>query len=496
MRIKPPHVDMIEPEEVKSFFRGGGTAKVVIANFHEVFDIEEIKTLNGFVIKKLAHFNSIDITVHYMNYFIQYYDEDKSFMAAYCRLKTITDGSYTASTFTPEMFLDLLRTYIMTPETRSRVELMTEDNFCIDYENTEFKGNDSLKFTNVHCKLLMNISVMFKLVIPIVNQYIYLRGLQGDQINDFLTDVFLAIVKVYNSKINIMNKIFAICDSKANTMSYKNSLLWQQLYPIYGKSSDSFMIEKLFTPIIVNIIPKYIYNNSMLSLNKTVIEEAIKGECNWNTTFIGKEVDDIQRDEDGLSNLDKIEINMIKNDESELLSNHMIIKQRLANLISKYGPIMHDEFNYYMENITIDEFQRNMISLIFANHFGSTRILDFIKKHQYIQLVIIMKRMLLKQDYKILPYLLSGRVIKKTRKKIGTKLMAKIEPLYNSILDSKYTSSADIIRDAEIVERMIYILAYSEIEVVDFINEEYRGEVIESNSEIVASEVLRLIADM
>lgn len=498
--IKPKyHVDD-EDIDIPQHFKSGGNTKVVIANFHELLGMEdEIKVLNAFVIKKLTHFNSISTTINYINYFIEYYDLDRTFVTNYCRVKSITDKSYVSDTYSIDMFIDLLNKYILNPETRAKVELMTEDNFnVIDYENNLFKGNDSLKFTNEHCKLLMNISLFFKLIIPIANHFIYLKNIQNEAVNDFLLKIFYAIVKVFDDNgINIVNKIFSICSSKSNTMAYKHAMLWKQLYPIYGKSPDSFMLEKLLTPILIAIIPKYTYNKSMLSLNKTVIEQAIDGERSWNTPFINKEINDIDRDEDGLSALDKIEINMIKNDESELLVNRIIIEETINDLMETYGPITSDEFEYYMnESDHIDETQRDIINLIFANSFGSTRILDYIKKIEYIKLIIIMKRRLLRRDFKLLPYLLSGRVKKKTRKKISNKLMDKISPLYQSILDGSYSYASDIIKQSEIIERLIYVLAYSEIEFVDYEREEYRGQLIDASPDIVASEVLRIISTL
>ena len=72
-------------------------------------------------------------------------------------------------------FIKLLYTMVITDSIYEKVKKMVDDNYRIDLTqtNTEnIKYSESLEFTNRHAKLLLLISIVIKILIPVILHYV------------------------------------------------------------------------------------------------------------------------------------------------------------------------------------------------------------------------------------------------------------------------------------------------------------------------------------
>lgn len=494
-------VDLIKDEDLEQIFRVHKNNKIFTVAFDKVVNIDmdndNKSPLFAFAIPKQAHYNNAEMLVKYANYFCQYYDPEKDYILGCLRMKALIDLQAHHISFNLMEFIRLMDMYIFNDRVLDKIEEMVDyNNVLYDYEAGNFSGDESLKFNNTHCRVGYNVSLAFKLITPMINHYIYIKGYKGAELDDTFYNIFIYIADKFRRKsgIDIISKLYVNCLSKNTTAGYKNKELFEKRFNIYGKSTST-LNDKCYSTLIISIIPKFIFSSSMLSLVKVVIETIIEGEKNWKTPYVEKEIDEVERDSDGLSNLDKIEINTVKEDESRLMINQLMVAEGLQKLQMKYGEVDYDEMSFYMNNLELDVSQLTMISLLFAKDFGSTGMIRFMKKNQYAILIAIMKRMLSKRDFIVLQHLMSGKVVRKNKKKLNLKTTKRIEPRYRKILEEKFHTTKSIIDKSQIIEIILAFLLHSDITMLDYEYQNLNGDNISQNvhPDIIVEEILRFI---
>ena len=93
-------VDEWEPEEEDNIIKCDG--KLIIIPFDKIFKKDSASTLNVFIIKKESYVNQLNNTnkknengiiknekgiIHYLNYFIKFYDTNNELLMSYFKLK-------------------------------------------------------------------------------------------------------------------------------------------------------------------------------------------------------------------------------------------------------------------------------------------------------------------------------------------------------------------------------------------------------------------------
>lgn len=163
-----------------------------------------------------------------------------------------------------------------------------------------------------------------------------------------------------------------------------------------------------------------------------------------------------------------------------------------------YGPFDQDEINFYKESLgeddkpVINSFQKDLIFNLFYKYFGDTQSINVINMDDYIKLMIAARRLLEANGLVVLPYIISGKVIRlASRKNVNKKELTKLEssPLYENI-KKKY-------RNDKIEKHILSIIAVilsSEIEIIDYDHDELNGTKINIIPELICEEVLLYIS--
>lgn len=102
--------------------------------------------------------------------------------------------------------------------------------------------------------------------IPLITHYIYIKKIANS--NEFILDIFNIILGM--SEVNIFNKLYETAISSVTRNSNKHERLWAK-QDIRGKTTVTHALESVQN-IILNIMPKYIYENNIISFNYTSIK--------------------------------------------------------------------------------------------------------------------------------------------------------------------------------------------------------------------------------
>lgn len=483
------YVDEWEPNEEDMLFKH--TKGAVILPVSQYYNVPDKESLDYFIITKKSH-NSPEMREHctkYLNYFTKYYDKDKELFSVYCQIKyliDLEDDSYNKDAF----FYDIDK-YLLSYSMMYKIILMNRDNYTLSL-NYKNKTDPSLQYNNKHGSMMMKISLIMNILIPLIGHFAYKRKLP---VNTFILEVFDKIIYMYD-EVNLYNKLYETSNSNI-LRSTKEHPIWNK-QDIRGKNTTTHTLDSV-NNIILNMIPKYLYNGNLVALNFASISKSIK----YQITDIGYEFDFIplsssKRDEDNNSEFDKFESYLTKQDEALYLQNKVNCESTMKYLENIYGPFSNDEIQFYINKLSrdgkeiINDFQKELIFNLFYKFFGDPMSIKAINSNDYVKLIIIAKKILQANNMVILPYLISSKINRLvSRKTINKKELSKLErsPYYVYIMN-KYKSE-------KIKKKILSIIATmlsSEFEIIDFNDEELDGKTAEVIPEIIAEEIFMYIS--
>lgn len=123
-----------------------GAIMLDVSNF---FGMDQNPQLDAFIMSTKRSYNNPDMrahTVHYLNYFEKFYDQDRELPMIYYRLKYLIDfePAYTKEAF----FYDLTR-YIMHGSIAIKIDFMNRDNYALNLTYKNLK-NPNLQYSDWH----------------------------------------------------------------------------------------------------------------------------------------------------------------------------------------------------------------------------------------------------------------------------------------------------------------------------------------------------------
>lgn len=433
---------------------------------------------------------------HYLNYFEKFYDKDHELVAIYTKIKCMIDGN--KGVYSADLLKQDLQTYILSDSMMWKWHKLIEDNYIPLIKNHEYKKKPGLEYTNEHCKLMFETSMLQIMIIPILTHYAAVNIILN--INDFLMYMYDIILYRKGSDINLYNKFYETVESTTMHNTKINPIWGQQ--DIRAINVTTFAIDSTQN-IIINIMPKYRFDGGIVAMNLRSVKTNIKYQVVENEyEFEYAKYDNTKKDEDSNSEFDKFESYTVKQDESLYVQlNH--IAHRTMDMIesmftSKYGPYDPKEIQYYKDNLfensndPINNFQKNLVFSYFFKYFGDTESPKAINKDDYIKLVIFLKNELSNYKMSIMPYVISSKITKSiSRKTINKKEEAKIEnsEIFDVIM-KKYSNNDKI---KQYILSIIATIFSSKFRVIDYNNPEIDGKELPLMMEFIQEEVCRFV---
>jgi hypothetical protein len=205
-------------------------------------------------------------------------------------------------------------------------------------------------------------------------------------------------------------------------------------------------------------------------------------------------------------NIWRYEARLNKKDEALAMQNKVSAEKTVDKIEALYGPFSDDEIEHYRKKLSrggaavINDYQSQLIGYMYGKDFGDLITMSAIRNQtDYIKLMIASKRILLASGMTILPYIISGRIIRiATRKIISKKDMVSMEadPLYDQI-KKKYNNAK--------IEQKIYefigSIISSQFEIIDWDDSipgptEWDGKVVPMINDIVKQELMFFITSI
>lgn len=422
--------------------------KSVIIPFDRLIDQVHTDALNVFYVSyKDSYVKKFDQITQYLNYFIKFYDPDHELIMNYLHCKFMIDSAKTNPS--RSAMIKLIYKYFVTKSMYEKVKAFVEDNYRIDLAQNKEAGkeySESLEFTNKHAKILMVISMFIKMLIPLVMHYIsVIKGKpEVKKLILYYRPLFDLTQKVEG--VNLYAKLFHSIQVKVNFNEQNNSAIWAK-YEATSVDSISYAEELLDKNLIVDNVFKYNFSQSIISFNSVILKTQLEYRCIKNFGLNMQEIS-TDRDSDGLSYMDKLEMDSIKIDENNILLSKVNIKNTIKRIKRKtHIKISKDEIEFYKKNMKVSKIAKSLVFSYYSKIFQGFQDLNSITLKKYIELMILMKRRLEYNGYIYIPQIISANVLGKASNRLSHNLkrIERIEDTstYHNLEENKYPSLVD-----------------------------------------------------
>jgi hypothetical protein len=475
-------VDEWEPTEEEMIIRYDG--KVVIIPFDDIFNRPYQKVLNEFLIKKDAYATKLDHFTKYLNYFVKFYDPENEFIMACLKIKfMMVNKNIPLNT---KSFINLIYTVLFTDTIKDKIHRMVEDNYYISPKSKKGgKYLESLEFTEDHVKVLMEISIAMKLMIPCLMHFVVVNGLmKNTQYAEYpLYPFYAPLFDIFGENMDIYNKLYETVKVRVTRSVNGNRRLWTQR-EIEGVDPITRADLILKKDVISDSMPRYVFKSSIISFNHTIIESQINYYIYEKYQYTHVPLSNI-KDSEGLSGLDKLEMNAAKIDESLIILSNANIKDVIKRIRKAAKiDIPDSEFDYYKQHVKINKFQVQLVYYFYAKIFGGYRDLQLLTRSQYITLLVLLKKRLQYQGMVYLPQIITGNMVQmRTRQIQNRKFLSKIgnSDVYQTIVNDKFSTLNELDKPS-FITGMLSTILNSSFTVVDYRRKDKLGEPLEINN--------------
>lgn len=174
------------------------SSNTVEVSFDKIFK-RDLSHFNDFHLnKKRSYCNCKELIVESNNDLLKN-DKDNSVIFNYLVLKDkiLDNDNYDKEEFKKDLFEILIDEKLL-----NLVDEYVENGYSLDLDSesqeNNKKYNEKLQFTDKHCKMLLKISTIQKLIIPLVLEYIYQSGLTA--IDVYLHNIYDDLFTIYEDR--------------------------------------------------------------------------------------------------------------------------------------------------------------------------------------------------------------------------------------------------------------------------------------------------------
>ena len=488
-------VDEWNPEPEDNIIHSSG--KCVIIPFDKYLDRVQTDYLNVFYVSyKDSYVKQFDRIALYVNYFIKYYDPDDELLMNYYYCKFIIDSNKTNPS--RKSMIKWLYKYFVTPSMYKKVTKFVEDNYRIDLaqnKEPDKQYTESLEFTNRHAMLLMVISTFIKMMIPLVMHYIsVIKG--KPEVKNLILYYRPLFDLVYKTEgVNLYAKLFHSINVKVNINEANNPLIWDK-YAANSVDAVSYTEELLDKNLIVDNIFKYNFYQSIISFNSVILKTQLQYRCVKNFGITMREIS-TEKDSDGLSYLDKLEMDTVKIDENIILLSKVNIKDTIKRIKKKTKiKVSKKEKKFYLKHTKVNTIGRSLVFYYYTKVFGGFTDLNHITIDKYMELMVLMKRRLAVNGFIFLSQIISANVDGRINNRMihNNKMLERIRKskTYQNIINNKYSTLEKAGKEDTILA-LLSSLINTDFTIVDYDEPEKLGMSLYCDFDTLAQEFLDFI---
>jgi hypothetical protein len=448
--------------------------RIIKVAFDKLFNREDIAHMNNFIINKRSYYNCLDLISEDINLILNSYtDFAYSLLEIRYNMATKKDKySYM------EFYKDIERLFLENEELIQAISDIVDKEYTLelDEDSNGKKINVELQVTDELNKVYLKSSIMMRLLIPLMCDY----NSDDDTKESLIYDIFTEIIKRFdNNSTSALNKLYKIIYSRVYQTKYSDVVIWTYLK---NMSVDlQIIIKKYYKVVIKNIFPKIKHDTSVISYLDVVIKQKLKFLFTYKYPISYKPLRAETTDDEELSEQEKMEINLLRNDQGVSIINEMSIMQEIARIKKKYN-VTNEVINKFINGRQLNSIQIYLIKIYYSNKFRINS-----DKRDIFYLLYGMMKDLEEMNFNVIPKILRCSIAQNVRKMNNRKKL--VEKIINS---EKYTYLLrNYLPITNILDKNNVILSLMTIKNSKFLND--KNEEVEFGTEELAEEVLDLL---
>ena len=458
-----------------------------------------IRRISYAEISKQSFINNINLSIRYINYFIEYFDDDDELLNAYFQIMFLLH--YKNVKMSVDDFVNHILVWFATDKMFKKVIRMVEYNTDETLiKKSERVYDESIQLTVEHLKAIMGVSCFHRFVIPVVSHFYTMRGkgqLGGLTDKDLYFRIFSSFIPMFDDfyGISLYSKIYHTATTRISKTENQENTMWKRRER-FGVTTTSFTND-LMREYINEISQKTMFNQSAIVFLHVCFDKAIKNELLKSDKY---EMSDMKMEpsdnvNETISRFDRWTMDKTHQNEKERLRAYVSIKdavqrtgldfdidfaaaeeyrKRKAALTKLYSDVeddqerdklirvalkeifevpdkntgkikykindlqdIIDEYDYYMDNIKrpFHDTQLYIIQLYFASKVSSSDEIKLLEIPDIIKFIMIMKRDFSKRNFVYLPFFISSELITTRSKKVTKKSIDRIFTVHPSYED-------------------------------------------------------------
>lgn len=464
------------------FVREGDYVKARYDKFLN-FDHESLST---YLIVMSHYISKLDDILIHINYFINFYDTNKSYFVSMLRAKFMVD---TNKDFSSEAFADMIIKDIITDEFVDNIRAMTKDLYQLNIDkdtNGDYKSTP--KITNEQAKVILSVSFAIRMVLPICLHFVN-KSPEFSRKRDyipFFDGIFMSIISRFErDTVEIYAPLFNFVQYRIDRKYNTDLLMWQKKKQVHGVNKEMYLKDLTHEVIIVKALYKITYSKSVVSYFDGIITRNYMQFKSENYKSKPHEIcstDFQQTDgEDFLSHADALEMSSYRVDESSVILNASNIERVYRQLLRQYDvKITKEEFEFYKERVKFNPLSMKILHVFYSRYFNDSTAIQLLTREQSVMLLLILKKYLQLSGHEWLPQLCTATLRGKYKENVikNCKFVEKYKTsaLYQEISD-KFRYAREVANEDPVIT-MLSTMINSQFTWVDM-NEEIDGNVVD-----------------
>lgn len=432
--------------------------------------------LSLFIIKKDHYKKRMEDICRVINYFLNFYDEEKEFFHSVLQLKFIIDQK---PNLKKKAFRNMLLDQVITESFIQKMTRMANDLYTINIDSdTDGKYKNTPKITNDQAKMIVAISFSIRCILPICIHF-------SDTNNNFLTKtdyipcfdrIIMKIIKKFEQYG--VETYGSLC----RFVKYRVDRYWSgdigiclKKQQLYGITQELYLEEVIHEVILVKSLYKLDYDRSVVSFIDGVIFKYhynFKIE-NFKVKPIEIDAEDNSNDSDErLSHIEAIEMMVYRIDESNALINEVNTDRVVQDIRKRFNvQFSQEEYDFYQKNVVITPVTKLFLESFYNKFFHDSNAILGLDRFTIIELLIYMKKYLQYRGMVIIPQLCTAKVRGKYKENTikNSKFLEKIKTSssWKNIIQKRYTYIHELSKEDYIIKKFSTLIN-SQFEFIDF----------------------------
>ena len=470
-------------------------------------------------VSKKSFINKLNNSLRYINYFIEYFDDDDELMTAYFNMMMqIMSNDVNLD---PETFVENLYAYFSTDSLIEKIARMVEYNTDETLiKKTDRTYDESIQLTVDHLKAIMAVSCIHKFIIPIVGHYYFMKSRFLKEANITDKDLYLMAFGSFMSTfddyydVELYEKLYCTAGTRIKKTNQEQGM-WRRRYR-FGTTTTSYA-NQLMKDFIVDISQKAVFGLSAIIFIHVCFDNSIKTELiqpdKWEFTEMKMEANDSVNET--MTRWDKWQTDKSFHSQKDRIRAYVSIKDGinwLGRMVGinfedldsdkpkdiKRSKELREEFNYYRDNIVqpMSNAQMYLILQYYSSMIGCMADSDMLEMKDIFKLIMIMKRDFEARNFNYLRFFISSSMIPASDHRYSKRRLEKLFQIHPSFDEwiSQYpdTKVFNISRFYDEVRPIVS----TPIKVCDYKYQEYNDHKMYPVDQCVVDEVIRLMINL